>query len=142
MRFNTLVLLAALAGAGYFLWTRLAPPPPPPPPPPVAAGPTQVRMTCPACGGEGQLMLIRGHAKMDKPYACPICGGRGFVARVPPPGAQACPDCKGMGKRLYNSQTQRFVNCPPSEKELAARLHGSPCQRCGSTGYLVKPPGR
>lgn len=87
-------------------------------------------------------MLVQGHAKIDKPYACPICGAKGYIIRKPPPVAQLCPDCKGMGKRLYNTSSQGFIPWPTGELDLPVRLHGSPCKRCNATGYLQKPPVR
>ena len=87
-------------------------------------------------------MLVREHAKIDKPYACPICGGKGYINRKPKAGAQLCPDCKGMGKRLYNSHSQRIIKYPVSEGDKSVILHASPCKRCNSAGYLQMPPAR
>lgn len=141
MRSGVLLLIVVMVAAGYYLWTQWNKPPVHAPTP-VPVAPTANRLVCQACSGEGCLMLVRGHAKTDKPYACPICGGQGYINRAPPPGAPLCPDCRGMGKRLYNSSSQRLVEFPPSEKEKFVRLRGAPCKRCHGMGYVRIPPGR
>lgn len=145
MRFGTLLLIVVLLAAGYYLWTQWNQPPPPPAPAPVQ--PAAQRITCPACKGEGQLMMrgeaqqkgSGGHIRDDKPYACPICGSIGYRTWTLPGGAIVCPDCQGMGKRLYDPRDMRVVDFGTTEN---IRLHGAPCKRCNSKGYLKTPPAR
>lgn len=154
-----LVILAALGLALYFAMKHyeLGPfkPPPPPPPPPMNT-PTSQRITCPACQGEGQLMLrlmtqsqsrggslSKGNSfarggSTDKPYACPVCGGLGYRTLTLPVGAGLCDDCKGMGKRLFNPAVRKYTD----SKDESTRLTAKPCMRCNSLGYIHAFPNR
>ena len=156
MRWSTILLLVLVGVVVWYYWPQtgpmvLEPTPetseedqtsqPPPPPQPQAT-----RITCPVCGGEGQLMLRQqtdpGRMKsmrsggVDKPYACQVCGGCGFRELVVPVNGRVCPDCGGMGKRVYDPPGRDTGSRP------ATRLRARPCMRCNSKGYLVFPPGR
>lgn len=163
MRLSRLVALGALCAGGYWLWNhrevaresvfrlvqsaavptatpeRSEPAVPQPGVtdsealPPIA--PNRVRILCPACKGERQLMIARGHAKTDRPYGCPICVGAGSIERIVKPGYAICPDCQGMARRLYNSR-QEIIVPPPSQSDLHDRLYATPCKRCYGTGLV------
>lgn len=160
MRLFPIALLAALAAGGWYYWShrprdgRIETPAatpsveasgsrdstshsPPPNPMTSTATTTRQRIVCPACLGEGQLMVIRRHAKVDRPYTCPLCVSAGAIERSVRAGAKLCPDCGGMAKRLYDPSTQRVIDLPPAESDLQTRLNASPCKRCYGTG-LVK----
>ena len=47
-------------------------------------------VTCPACGGRGQIRHQQGFFTISR--ACPQCGGHGQVIR------DACPECQGEGR--------------------------------------------
>ena len=107
------------------------------------------QVMCPACGGEGQLMLRStiasktGSARYvggrDTPYACPICGSKGYIIIMHMPvNATVCPDCLGMSKRPYSPKLQDYVACGTA-KESTVRLIARPCKRCGGRGYLLVP---
>jgi hypothetical protein len=106
--------------------------------PQVTANAAPQRISCPACLGEGRLM-VRLSGGQDKPYACPICGSLGYRTMVMPAGAQTCSDCLGMGKRPYSMRSHGFVAFE-SAKEQTERLTARPCMRCGGTGCLRIPP--
>lgn len=101
------------------------------------------RVVCPACGGEGRLM-VRLKGGQDKSYACPVCGSLGYKADGVPAGGSTCPDCRGIGRRVYSQKQGCFVpfeqirDLPYAEERLVAR----PCMRCGGTGCLRVPPAR
>lgn len=57
-----------------------------------------------------------------------------------PAEAHLCPDCAGMGKRLYDPTTRGYV--PNSVRSGSVRYTMRPCMRCHSLGYLKTPPVR
>ena len=112
------------------------------------------RITCPACRGEGRLMMRAsgeasggwsssgrhvtrmGGGGSDKPYPCPVCGSVGYRQAAPlPAGFVACPDCMGMRLRAYSQRELDYVAYSVCQNR-SERLVGRPCMRCGATGQV------
>ena len=74
---------------------------------------------------------LKGGHKFEMRYACPVCGGSGGRTLTLPVDGKLCPDCHGMGRRLYGKKG--FVSQVDEDEQMMAR----PCARCGGTGYIL-----
>jgi len=123
-------------------------------PPPASGTKASQRITCPACRGEGRLMMRAdgetssrsgndgrrvtrmGGGGSDKPYPCPVCGSVGYRQVPPlPAGFVTCPDCLGMRLRAYSQHELGYVEFNVCQNR-GERLVGRPCMRCGATGQV------
>jgi len=84
-------------------------------------------VTCPACGGHGQMRYQQGFFSVTR--TCSQCGGRGTVIREP------CPKCRGTG--LEEVIRKLNVKIPPGvDSGSTLRLRGE-----GEPGERGAPPG-
>lgn len=95
------------------------------------APPSSQKVICPACVGEGFLMYRPNAGDIQTKYPCPVCNGSGGRMIKLPPGTKNCPDCSGMGKRLYCSSLRQY-----SGADDQYRMSGRPCKRCSMCGYV------
>ena len=101
--------------------------------------PSTQKVICPACAGEGSLMYRPSAGDIQTRYPCPVCNGTGGRELTLPKGCKLCPDCSGLGKRLYCSNTRSYCSGPNDQY----RMTGRPCKRCSMHGYVqadVKSP--
>lgn len=94
--------------------------------------PSTQKVICPACAGEGNLMYRPSAGDIQTRYPCPVCNGAGGRGIALPKGSKLCPDCSGLGKRLYCSSTRSYSNGPND----LYRMTGRPCKRCSMHGYV------
>jgi len=79
------------------------------------AAPGTSPITCPQCGGTGEISVNQGFFQMEQP--CPRCHGTGRAVE------QACPTCGGTGSERRTRSFQ--VRIPPGVKDGArVRLPG------------------
>lgn len=93
--------------------------------------PGSQKMICPACAGEGFLMYRPKAGDVQTKYPCPVCNGNGGRIVQLPSGTKTCPDCSGMGKRLYCAALHQY-----SGADDQYRMSGRPCKRCALCGYV------
>src|SRR5262249_57151672 len=94
-------------------------------------------ITCPECGGKGEIKVQQGFFSVGK--QCGQCGGSGKAVKEP------CPECKGAG--LLEKEREYTVSIPPGIDDGAVRRvagQGEPGRRGGTPGDLnvvipVKP---
>jgi molecular chaperone DnaJ len=93
------------------------------------AAPGTSPITCPQCGGAGQIAVNQGPFQMSQP--CPRCHGSGRVVETP------CPTCGGTGSQRRTRRLQ--VRIPPGVQD-AARIRlkgrGEPGPAGGQAGDL------
>lgn len=91
------------------------------------AAPGTAPVTCPQCGGAGEINVNQGPFQMEQP--CPRCRGTGRAVE------QACPTCRGSGSERRTRSFQ--VRVPPGVKDAARiRLGGR-----GEPGPAGAPAG-
>jgi molecular chaperone DnaJ len=79
------------------------------------AAPGTSPVTCPQCGGAGEISVNQGLFQMEQP--CPRCRGTGRAVE------QACPTCRGSGSERRTRSFQ--VRVPPGVKDAGRiRLAG------------------
>ena len=81
------------------------------------AKPGTGRVTCTACGGNGQVAQAGFGGMFRMVTTCRACQGRGSVI------AERCSDCRGNGSRVGQTQPQR------QDPAGRARLPGRACRR-------------
>lgn len=104
----------------------------------IAPTPGAQKVICPACAGEGILMYRPKSGDIQTKYPCPACNGAGGREIQLPQGTKLCPDCSGIGKRLYCSNLRKY-----SGPDDNYRMSGRPCKRCALRGYVqadIKTP--
>jgi len=84
-------------------------------------------LTCPECGGTGNLRFQQGFFVISR--TCPRCAGRGKIIKEP------CPNCRGSGFELAEKQLN--VKIPPGV-ETGSVLRVA---HAGEPGELGGPPG-
>jgi molecular chaperone DnaJ len=91
------------------------------------AAPGTQPITCPQCGGDGQIAVNQGLFSMAQ--TCPRCQGSGRIVETP------CPTCRGTGAERRTRRLQ--VKVPPGVKDGARiKLAGK-----GEPGGAGVPPG-
>jgi molecular chaperone DnaJ len=91
------------------------------------AAPGTSPVTCPQCGGVGEISVNQGLFQMEQP--CPRCRGTGRAVE------QACPTCRGSGSERRTRSFQ--VRVPPGVKDAGRiRLAGR-----GEPGPAGAPAG-
>ncbi|MEA3187992.1 MAG: DnaJ central domain [Chthoniobacter sp.] len=112
-----------------------------------AANAAWQRIACPACHGEGAIMIRRrtiSGTLQDSHETCPLCNGSGY--HTIPAGKPSCPDCLGMGKRLVHPSIPTGIGGYGAALAVLGE-QGYPqkgpdptgCVRCLGKGYLVLP---
>jgi molecular chaperone DnaJ len=93
-----------------------------------AEPPTQP-VTCPGCGGSGQVRQVARSAfgQIMRTGACPQCGGRGSIVESP------CRTCRGRGRRAENRQLSIAV---------PAGIDDGQSIRVARQGHAGEPGGR
>ncbi len=94
-----------------------------------SANGTASNVTCPTCGGVGQIRQSSGFFSMQR--TCPTCGGRGFVIKDP------CPNCRGTGT-VRKSQTLK-IKIPAgieSGSDIIIPQMGNAVANCATPGDL------
>ena len=100
------------------------------------------RVDCYLCEKEGVIM-VRNNQGIDKQKTCPFCSNKGSVnIRLNQKGSTICPDCGGIGKRIYNAKEKELV----ALKKINSRFRFDPtsgmavkmCQRCKGDGVVIK----
>lgn len=93
------------------------------------AAPGTSPVTCPRCGGAGQVAVNQGLFQMSQ--TCPQCHGSGRIVQAP------CPDCRGTGSRR---RTRSFQVKIPAGVSDGARIRlagrGEPGPAGGTAGDL------
>ncbi len=97
------------------------------------AGPGSEPITCPDCGGAGQVRVAQRSifGAMMSVTTCPTCGGVGTLI------AEPCPECDGEGARLETVRVN--VEVPPGVStgtRLRLSGRGESGGRAGQTGDL------
>ncbi len=80
-------------------------------------------ITCPTCGGTGQVSVSRGFFSMVQ--TCPRCQGMGVIIEHP------CPQCNGEGRTEKNSKIK--IKVPPGV-DTGSRLRSSSQGEAGIRG--------
>lgn len=89
------------------------------------------RVTCPQCGGSGQVSTVQSTplGQFQTVKTCPRCGGRGSVVETP------CPSCNGSGR--VRKQRKIKINIPAGvDNDSRLRMSGE-----GEGGYNGGPAG-
>lgn len=91
------------------------------------AAPGTTPVTCPQCGGAGEILMDQGFFQIGQP--CPRCGGTGRAVE------KVCPSCRGSGSRRRSRSFQ--VRIPAGARDGARiRLAGR-----GEPGPAGAPSG-